>query len=100
MPNPERMHVAFFSPTWGTGTHPNGVVTYVHGMREELLRRGHRVSIFTPWSGSPAPDVHVVRPSSGARLRSWLLSRGRASEPAIFSWGDVIAHAVRRAHRT
>ena len=41
------MHIGLFSPSWPMRLNPNGIVTYVHHLRGELIRQGHRVSIFT-----------------------------------------------------
>jgi hypothetical protein len=57
------MHVAFFSQAWPPERHPNGVVSYVHWMREELRLR-HRVSNFTAELGWRARDHVLARHSS------------------------------------
>src|SRR4051794_40512729 len=93
------MHVGLFTPTWRLQSHPNGIETYVHWMREELLRQGHRVSIFTPSSKAPGPDVHVVVPSKFLKLRRWLRSKLRPKDSYPFGWGKSIAAAIDRVHR-
>ena len=41
------MHIAFWSPGWPLEKYQNGIITYVHWMKRELERQGHRVSVFT-----------------------------------------------------
>jgi len=95
------MHVALYSPAWPLKRHPNGVVTYVHWMREELRRLGHRVSIFTALLDEPEIDVHAVQTSLslGHRVRSWLRGRDGSVERHILGWGQHLAATVLRVHR-
>ncbi|HSC63638.1 MAG TPA: glycosyltransferase family 4 protein [Caldimonas sp.] len=93
------MHVALYSPAWPLKRYPNGVVTYVHWMREELLRLGHRVSIFTTLLDEPEADVHPVRGSLGQRVGSWLRGREDFAERHILGWGRRLAATVLRVHR-
>lgn len=55
------MHIALLSPSWPSGSYPNGIVTYVHWMHAELLRRGHRVSILTNAEAESEEGVFTVR---------------------------------------
>lgn len=97
------MHIAFTSPSWPPQRFPNGVVTYVNSMRNELMKLGHRVSVFTAkWDGDTSlePGVYKIEPSD---LRLWLLkmdARFRRREPWIFSCGRPIAESVAAVHRT
>jgi glycosyltransferase involved in cell wall biosynthesis len=55
------MHIAFYSPAWPLRRFQNGIITYVHVMKAELERLGHRVSVFTPVLESTIEDnVHYV----------------------------------------
>ena len=93
------MHVALYSPAWPLKRHPNGVVTYVHWMREELRRLGHRVSIFTALLDEPEANVHAVQGSLGQRVKSWLRGREGFAERHILGWGERLATTVLRVHR-
>jgi glycosyltransferase involved in cell wall biosynthesis len=94
------MHVALYSPAWPLKRHPNGVVTYVHWMREELRRRGHRVSVFTTLLDEPEADVHLVDGTLLRwRVRSWLPAGGDATERKILEWGRLLAATVLSVHR-
>ena len=93
------MHVALYSPAWPLERHPNGVVTYVHWMREELRRLGHRVSIFTAQLDEPQTDVHVVQGSLGQRIKSWLRGSDGPAERQILGFGQRLATTVLRVHR-
>lgn len=93
------MHVALVSPGWPLKHHPNGVVTYVHWLRQELARQGHRVSVFTGLLAEPEEGVYLVRPSFGYRASVWLESKRRSPRFAVLRWGEAIAGAVRRVHR-
>ena len=94
------MHVALFSPEWPLKRYPNGIVTYVHWMREELLRSGHRVSIFTGPHAEAEPGVYPVHRSLLHRARSWLRSRRRPSRYRVFEWGEILSDALNAVHRT
>lgn len=97
---PSTMHVALYSPAWPLKRHPNGVVTYVHWMREELRRRGHRVSVFTTQLDEPETDVHLVEGSLLRwRVRNWLPAGGDATEQKILEWGRLLAQTVLGVHR-
>ena len=93
------MHVALYSPAWPLKRHPNGVVTYVHWMREELRRLGHRVSVFTALLDEPEADVHAVEGSLGHRIRSWLRLQDNSTEAYILEWGRRLAATVLSVHR-
>ena len=95
------MHIAFWSPAWPLEKHHNGIVTYVHWMRQELERLGHHVSVFT---GTPDPSVndprvHPVHRGFWARVARRLAKGLRLGEHEIFSWETVIAAAILKVHR-
>lgn len=55
------MHVALISPGWPIGA-PNGIVTYVHHLRDGLLSTGHRVTVLA-FAVNPSGDlagVHLI----------------------------------------
>lgn len=93
------MHVALFSPSWPLVQYPNGVVTYVHWMREELRRQGHRVSIFTGTLGQAEDDVYEIRSSSLSALRERIRARFRSSDEPTFDLSVPIADTVNEIHR-
>ena len=92
------MHVALYSPSWPLAQYPNGVVTYVHWMREELLRQGHRVSIFTGVLGRTEAGVYLVAPSFFSRLSTRIRGRLKTAS-AAFSFAIPIAEAIETVHR-
>ena len=93
------MHVALFTPAWPLRLHPNGIVTYVHWMREELLRKGHRVSVFASDLDEPEEGVHPVESSFGFRARRWWRTRRDAGYFPLYDWGVRCAAAVLAVHR-
>ncbi len=95
------MHVALFSPAWPLERYHNGIVTYVHWMRRELERLGHRVSVFTGVGEAAAddPHVHLVRLGLLGRIRRRLRQRGIPADAEVFEWGRVIASSVLAVHR-
>jgi len=98
------MHIAFWSPAWPLAKFQNGIVTYVHWMKLELERRGHRVSVFTEVldQSSTESNVHLVRDARRPLMRRVLrrLSRPWASaENDVFGFSAVIAAAILQVHR-
>ncbi|HEX6708116.1 MAG TPA: glycosyltransferase family 4 protein [Albitalea sp.] len=96
------MHVGLFSPSWPVFRYPNGIVIYVHHLREELLRQGHRVSVFTCRSapGLSEPGIHVVKATMGFRLQRRLAALA-GSEPQVpLGWGRLIAARIAEVHAT
>jgi glycosyltransferase involved in cell wall biosynthesis len=94
-----RMHIALYSPAWGASAHPSGIITYVRFMREELMRLGHRVSVFTNGAQTPGDDVHPVLVPPLMALASRIRGRIWPAKPGILRWGDAIAHSMRAVHR-
>ncbi len=96
------MHIALWSPAWPLEKHHNGIVTYVHWMKRELARQGHRVSVFTSGAreDGDGPDVHrVERGFLGNAVRR-VAGRLFSAEEDVFGWGRVAAEAMLRVHRS
>lgn len=95
------MHIAFWSPAWPLEKHQNGIVTYVHWMKRELERQGHRVSVFTGNLDASVndPRVHLVRHGVWARAVRRLARPLFPIERDIFEWGRVVAAAMLELHR-
>lgn len=92
------MHIALFSPSWPLAEYPNGVVTYVHWMREELRRQGHRVSIFASGIGTVEDDVHLIRPSHFSKLRERMRALFRKPGLGELRFAAYVADTVKRIH--
>jgi glycosyltransferase involved in cell wall biosynthesis len=95
------MHIVFWSPAWPLEKFHNGIVTYVHWMKRELERQGHRVSIFTHDLDPSATDsrVHKVGRSAWYRLLRRISGRRVTVEHEIFGASAGIASAIKRLHR-
>lgn len=94
------MHIALFTPAWPLETYPNGIVTYVHWMREGLRSRGHKVSVFAG-SLDASDKTPLVYPVDSTlvertlqRAKSFL---GSGGDP-LFAAGGQIAAAIARHH--
>jgi glycosyltransferase involved in cell wall biosynthesis len=97
------MHIALWSPAWPIEKFNNGVITYVHWMKGELERQGHRVSVFTRELHSSVrdPAVYLVkggRPLWG-RVKRRLLGTPFSIEQSIFNFSAEIAARIRQVHR-
>src|SRR6185295_8476948 len=92
------MHVALFTPAWPPGAVANGIVTYVAAMRAELLRQGHRVSLFSPDVRVEASDVHAVAAGPSERVVDALVARLGRRDRTVFDLGRTIAATIRRVH--
>ncbi len=94
------MHIALYSPGWPLEKYQNGIVTFVHLMRRELERTGHRVSIITSSKDPDCTDprVHLVLKPVFDRFVSSRL-RLRASKFGHANWGDLIAAKILQVHR-
>jgi glycosyltransferase involved in cell wall biosynthesis len=89
------MHVVFYSPSWPPAQAANGIVTYVHQMREALRRRGHLVSVVAG-KAEPSPGIYPVSRSTWAPWRRrWARLRGR--HPASTQGADIAA-VLRQIH--
>src|ERR1700738_3028784 len=95
------MHVVFWSPAWPLEQFHNGIVTYVHWMKHELERQGHRVSIFTNELHPSATDARVykVGRSRWDRVLRRITNPGVTMEQEIFGASTRIASAVKKLHR-
>ena len=96
------MHIALWSPAWPLEKHHNGIVTYVHWMKRELARQGHRVAVFTSGTRDEGdgPDVHrVERGFLGSAVRR-VAGRLFSPEEDVFGWGRLAAEAMLRLHRS
>lgn len=94
------MHIALLSPGWPPATHPNGIVTYVHCLRQELVARGHKVSIFT---GEVDPDVsdrdvHLMKLGTFERVARFVSARVLRRPAVLFEGGASIGAAIKRIH--
>jgi glycosyltransferase involved in cell wall biosynthesis len=95
------MHIALCSPAWPLHKHQNGIVTYVHWMKLELERLGHRVSVFTGTLDPADAGDTVHRVARGY----WAHTLRRIARPllpahsVVFDWGQVIAGAILAQHR-
>ena len=93
------MHVALISPAWPLDKYPNGIVTYVHWMREALRGAGHQVSVFCVALEQAEEGVYRVKPGLLFRFQSWLSTTLR-TDPFfwVLRWGRVYASAIRAVH--
>ncbi len=95
------MHIAFWSPAWPLEKYQNGIITYVHWMKRELERLGHRVSIFTEVLdvSSTEPRIYKVRRGLRYRLARRMIGRRGSPGDDVFAFSAVIASAILRIHR-
>ncbi|MES2992945.1 MAG: glycosyltransferase family 4 protein [Pseudomonadota bacterium] len=95
------MHIALWSPGWPLEKHQNGVVTYVHSMRQEFEALGHKVSVFTSMLDSSNKDerVHLARLRPFAKLLRRLAARSADDGLDIFDFGEVVAAEMLAVHR-
>ena len=94
------MHIALFSPGWPPAIYPNGIVTYVHCLRQELLAQGHRVSVFTGEVDPKFsdPDVHRVSPRLADRFVRAFSKRILRRTSAAYDMAAILASAVARVN--
>jgi glycosyltransferase involved in cell wall biosynthesis len=96
------MHIALWSPAWPIEKFNNGIITYVHWMKRELERQGHRVSVFTREVDISVrdPAIYVVkgRPFWG-RVKRRLFGTPSSIEQGIFNFSAEIAARIRQVHR-
>ena len=92
------MHVALVSPAWPLEGKSNGIVTYVHWLRNGLEKEGCRVSVLAFEVDENCSDPHVYRIDRADSVRR-LLNRvsGRSS---TYDAGYRIATTLRRLHRS
>ena len=92
------MHVALVSPAWPLEGKSNGIVTYVHWLREGLEKEGCRVSVLAFEVDEACRDPNVYRIDRADSMRR-LFNRltGRSS---TYDGGYRIATTLRRLHRS
>jgi glycosyltransferase involved in cell wall biosynthesis len=92
------VHIGFLSPSWPANESTNGIVTYTHYVRQELIRQGHQVTVFTPMIGRTNQDsgIHLVKSTMRSRVRAKIDARLRGSSHA-YAYGAAIGAAVRDA---
>jgi glycosyltransferase involved in cell wall biosynthesis len=96
------MHIAFWSPAWPIEKFSNGIITYVHWMKRELERQGHRVSVFTGALDSSVrdPAVYLVNGRTfWGRVKRRLSGTPASIEQGIFNHSASIAARIRQVHR-
>jgi glycosyltransferase involved in cell wall biosynthesis len=95
------MHIAYWSPAWPLEKFQNGIITYVHWIKRELERRGHRVSIFTEGEEFSVhhPHIHYVRRRLSDRALGRLSRMWQPAEFNVFDYSAVIAAAISATHR-
>jgi glycosyltransferase involved in cell wall biosynthesis len=96
------MHIAFWSPAWPIEKFNNGIITYVHWMKRELERQGHRVSVLTRELDGSVRDPTVYRINDRrfwGRVRRRLSATPPSIEQDIFNYSASIAEQLRRIHR-
>lgn len=97
------MHIAFWSPAWPLERFQNGIITYVHWMKDALESEGHRVSIFTqvlPEDYRTADRVYAVTPRLLDRIRERMRNFSSPDESRAFRFSKLIAAHVLRVHRS
>ena len=91
------MHVALVSPAWPLEGKSNGIVTYVHWLRNGLEKEGCRVSVLAFEVDETCVDPHVYRIDRSDGVRR-LFNRVRGTSSA-FDAGYRIATTLRRVHK-
>lgn len=92
------MHIALISPMWPLGF-PNGIVTYVHYLREGLREAGHRVSVLTlNGQGDEADGVFALNPSWQRRIVSRIRNVLHFPLDPCDRIATLIADALLRVH--
>jgi glycosyltransferase involved in cell wall biosynthesis len=100
-PSTRRLHIALLSPAWPLSKHHNGIVTFVHWMRIELMRHGHEVSVFTSHVDpeDAEPGVYEIRTSARHRLKRKINSLRGKPYDVLKDLGDTIAQTILAVHR-
>jgi glycosyltransferase involved in cell wall biosynthesis len=98
------MHIAFWSPAWPLAKFQNGIITYVHWMKREFEREGHRVSVFTTGldASTNEPGVYDVpeaRPPLLVRAYRQASRPWRPQFRDVFEFSREIAQHVLAVHR-
>jgi glycosyltransferase involved in cell wall biosynthesis len=93
------LHIAFTTPAWPLGI-PNGIVTYVHNIRQGLLALGHRVSVFSGAvpTGTDLQGVHHIAGGTSYRWRR-RLARLAPGGVDVHQWSAYeLADSIARVH--
>ena len=96
---PRPMHVAMYVGAWPLGTNSSGILTYADALRRELVRHGHRMSIFTGKLDEPGDGLYLVESGIVDRVMNRFRARLGAVAPGVFGYGKAIARAIRRVNR-
>jgi glycosyltransferase involved in cell wall biosynthesis len=94
------LHIGLYCRGWPVDEYPNGIVTYVHNLRVELINQGHRVSVFVNVIGNSNHDhgVYCVKPLYKGRIKK-LFDRLSSTDPHnLFDWGKAIGAAVNKVN--
>lgn len=94
------MHIALVSPAWPVGESANGIVTYVHHLRTELLNQGHRVSVFANELGAHRDTgVYRVAPTLAQRVARRFAALGGERSAGVPGWGRAIGATIDAVNR-
>ena len=94
------MHIAFYSPGWPFESATSGIVTYVHWVRSELQRMGHRVSLITATQERDEADrIYGIDAGILRRIVRRLRLKLRIDQDLVFTVGSRIAEEAARIHR-
>jgi glycosyltransferase involved in cell wall biosynthesis len=96
------VHIGFFAPAWPVNEFANGIITYVHQLRNELLEQGHRVSVFANVIGGTNRDsaIYLVKATTRYKILQKLSGLARRGSHDVFSWGRAIAAAINEVNTT
>ena len=94
------MHVALYSPGWPFENATSGIVTYVHWVRTELQRMGHRVSLITATrQRDEAERIYGIDSGLLRRMVRRLRLKLGIDRDLVFTVGSRIAEEAVRIHR-
>jgi glycosyltransferase involved in cell wall biosynthesis len=89
-----------YSPGWPFESATSGIVTYVHWVRSELQRMGHRVSLITATQQRDAADrIYGIDSGVLRRLVRRLRLKLGIDRDLVFTVGSRIAQEAVRIHR-
>lgn len=95
------MHIAIYSPSWPPGNLPNGIVTYVRWISEELRAKGHHVSIVTGNldEGNTDLDAYAVRKRWLSKIIDAIKSKIFGIRETVFDYEKQIAETILTIHK-
>src|SRR5512132_2267137 len=94
------MHIALYSPGWPFESATSGIVTYVHWVRSDLQRMGHRVSLITATQQRDEADrIYGIDSGVLRRLVRRLRLKLGIDRDLVFTVGSRIAQEAVRIHR-